>query len=201
MTTVPGTGRTWAPGETPTAAQFNTDIRDAVNFFKAPPRVQVKNSTNLTVGLATWVQVTWDGEDTDTDGFHTTGGSNSRLTVPTGLGGYYYWFITTWWQHHADQTGARGVQVRKNSAGSAASGKRIGGDFRHSLHNTQTADLTMRQAQSISGLVQLAATDYLEAFVWADEDQVFPIADGTELRHADPSGAAASRFGMMWSRF
>jgi hypothetical protein len=194
-------GRTWAPGEIPTAAQLNTDIRDAVNFFKTPPRVQVRNSTNLSVGLATWVLVAMNAEDTDTDAFHTTGGSNSRLTVPAGCAGYYYWFITTRWENHTDQVGARGVQVRKNSAGSAASGQRIGGDFRHSHHNVLTEDRTYRQGQSCTGLIQLAVADYIEAFVWADEDQVFPIADGTSLYHADPTGAASVRFGMIWSRW
>src|SRR5829696_2502384 len=115
-------GRTWAPGEIPTAAQFNTDIRDAVNYWKSPARVQVKNTAgNLTVGLASWILITWGAEDTDTDAFHSTGVNTSRLVVPAGLGGLYYWFITTRWENHNDQVGARGVQVRTNSAGSTAS--------------------------------------------------------------------------------
>jgi len=33
--------------------------------------------------------ITFDAEDYDTDGFHSTSSNTSRLTVPSGLGGYY----------------------------------------------------------------------------------------------------------------
>jgi hypothetical protein len=42
-----------------------------------------QNSTTSTAGVG------WDTEQIDTDGFHTTTGSNSRLTIPTGLNGTF----------------------------------------------------------------------------------------------------------------
>lgn len=194
-------GRTWAPGDIPTATHLNTDVRDAVNFFKTPPRITARNTTNLSVPLATWTRLAFDTDVTDTDGFHDPVTNNSRLIVPSGFAGYYYWFITVRWEFHNDFVGARGVQVRKNSGGSVSGGGRMGGDFRHSPHNVLSSERAHRPAQSASGLIQLAVGDYLDSWVWADEDQIFPIADGTTVYHADPSGASGTRFGMIWSRW
>ncbi len=36
-----------------------------------------------------WTMITWDTEQYDTDGFHSTSTNTSRITIPSGKGGYY----------------------------------------------------------------------------------------------------------------
>lgn len=49
---------------------------------------KVYNSTTQSVGSG-GVAATFDSEDFDTDGFHSTGASTSRMTIPTGMAGIY----------------------------------------------------------------------------------------------------------------
>jgi hypothetical protein len=82
MATVPAP-RTWAAGEFPTATQFNTEIRDAVNFLLAPPRAHAYQAVaqSLTSGVS--AVITMDSEQVDTDNIHSTAASTSRLTIVT----------------------------------------------------------------------------------------------------------------------
>jgi len=49
----------------------------------------LKRSTNLTVSNATVTQIEWDGEFFDTDSYHNNSTNPSRITIPSGKGGYY----------------------------------------------------------------------------------------------------------------
>ena len=81
MATVPNP-ITWAPGNIPTASQFNTDVRDAITFFVSPPRVMVKNSaTSASITPLTWTRLDWNQEDSDPDGIH--GATTQRLIAVT----------------------------------------------------------------------------------------------------------------------
>jgi hypothetical protein len=193
MATVPAP-RTWAPGETPTATHFNTDIRDAVNFYKGPPHVQVSNSTDPDIVLETWTGLNWNTEDVDTDGMHEGVSHPSRLTATTA--GFYQIFITVRWEWHADLVGARGVQLLTNANFNPAAGKRIGGDFRHHMDNVVIGD----QNQCCSAYFRFSAGEYVEAFVWHSNDQTFGD-DMSEIWHnpgAFGTFARSMRFGMIW---
>ena len=50
----------------------------------------------------------------DTDGFHSTSVNNSRITIPTGKGGYYLVQVNA--QFGANSTGTRQAQVYKNGS-------------------------------------------------------------------------------------
>ena len=195
MATVPAP-RTWAPGEIPTAAHFNADIKDAENFYKTPPSVSVRNTTNVPdVANNTWTVLTWNTDVVDTDAMHDTGSNTSRLVAKTQ--GYYYCFARIRWEWHTDNNGMRGIWIKKNSAGTVASGTTMANDFRHS--NNWATTPNNRHGCGCSGFTSLlAVNDYLECFVWHDQDNLFG-SDASELWHSDT--ATEVRFGMVWVRY
>ena len=52
----------------------------------------IRSSGTQSIAHNTFTPVQFNGENFDTDGFHDNATNNSRLTVPTGLGGYYVVF-------------------------------------------------------------------------------------------------------------
>lgn len=46
-------------------------------------------TTNTYAGTSTWISVPLDAETYDTDSLHDNSTNNSRLTIPTGMGGYW----------------------------------------------------------------------------------------------------------------
>lgn len=75
--------RTWVAGEVVTAAYFNTNVRDAGNFFLAVPVFEGRQtvSQNLTSGAA--ASITFDTEDIDNDNGHSIVSNTSRYTPQT----------------------------------------------------------------------------------------------------------------------
>lgn len=78
------TPRTWTPGEYPTAAQFNANIRDNVSFLANPPACRVFHNANQSIaeGLTT-TEVLFNSELYDTDTMHSTVSSTGRITLTT----------------------------------------------------------------------------------------------------------------------
>jgi len=74
--------------------------------------VQCNNSAQQTIANVTFTALTWNGEEYDTSSFHSTSSNNSRITIPTGLGGYYR--ISGNVRFVSNGTGRRLVQLRKN---------------------------------------------------------------------------------------
>lgn len=50
---------------------------------------RLRHSVAQAVANGTWTTLAFDGETTDTHGFHDTVTNNPRITVPAGLDGYY----------------------------------------------------------------------------------------------------------------
>lgn len=71
----------FASGEVLTAANLNAtaDV----------PRVFVRNSSDQSMTGASYNIVSFNAEVYDTHGMHDNATNNSRLTIPTGWGGYY----------------------------------------------------------------------------------------------------------------
>ena len=69
-----GTGLKWA-----TPASGSTFVGASV-YRVAPDQA---------IAQATQTSVAWTGENYDTDGFHDNSTNNTRLTIPSGKGGYY----------------------------------------------------------------------------------------------------------------
>src|SRR5690606_30094922 len=104
---------TWSPNTVPTAAQFNTEIRDAVNFLLSPKRALVRRTTtNQDIPPQTWTRLTgWNVEDADTDTIHSS--SDPQLVAKTA--GRYLVFLSIRWEWHTFTGGARGMMICKNS--------------------------------------------------------------------------------------
>lgn len=79
MATVPVT-RTWVAGEVVTAAHFNTNIRDVLNFLLAKPIVELRQSSTQSIATGTEVPVTFNVEDVDSAGGHSLVSQTSRYT-------------------------------------------------------------------------------------------------------------------------
>lgn len=65
----------------------STWVRTAWNGSTGRTQVLLRRAANQSVSDATVTAISWDTEDSDTDGFITA--TSSTLTVPSGLGGLY----------------------------------------------------------------------------------------------------------------
>jgi hypothetical protein len=150
------TPRTWVATNILAAAQLNTDIRDNENFLRTAHACRVYKSATQTVASGNTDVVSFNTEDYDTDTLHDNATNNSRITIPTGFGGY--WLFIFHAGVDADATGhTRYVcSLRKNAAGASGSGTL--------LQATNVTGHTLPQDGEASTLVPLTAGDYVEAF-------------------------------------
>lgn len=145
--------RTWAVGETVTAALMNTHLRDQLNFLAAPPRVHVTNVAGITHTTATSTLLTWDTEVADTDGMHDLVTDTSRIKAITA--GVYR--VTARAAFATNATGIRSLDLRFNAFGAAAGGTRVG-------YDSQTPVSGALTSVAIAIDVRLAQYDFLELF-------------------------------------
>jgi hypothetical protein len=108
---------------------------------------RVTKSVAQSIATATATAITWDVEDYDTNTMHDNVTNNSRITIPSGQGGYYLVqanLIIT------DAGSAASISIYKNGAvlKRQFTGTTIAGDF----------DL------EITAVLNLAAADYIEIF-------------------------------------
>lgn len=168
--------RTWVAGEVVTAAIGNTAWRDDLNALK-PAYAGVSLSAAQThTSTGNFQTINWDAEDTDSDAFHDTVTNNSRLTVPTGLGGVYLLFSMVTFAS-AGAGWRTTAQFRKNGATTlfgAAAPTDASGAAPHGV--------------TITDIVTLAATDYVE--VQAKQDS------GGSASYAVGASGPVCRFGM-----
>lgn len=162
------TPKTWTNAAV-TATEFNTHIRDNLNWLKGAftqlnvtsdsakakitpalvgARVYKAAAQGITTGVSTAIQ--FDTERFDSDAFHDNVTNNTRLTIPASMGGYYVFGAHI--QFNASATGYRQVAIVVNATTSlaVATTPAISG-----------VDLNM----SVAALYQLAATDYIETYV------------------------------------
>jgi hypothetical protein len=114
------------------------------------------NSAAQAIPTATTTALTMDSEESDTDGFHSTGSNTARMTIPTGLGGRYIVTAGTYFAGNA--TGQRILALRKNGTT----------DIRGSLSRIPTSHATNGSGMNVSRVVDLVAGDYVEAVVYQD---------------------------------
>jgi hypothetical protein len=77
-------------------------------------RLFTTTATSLTNSTET--VIAFDSEATDTDAYHDTVTNNSRITIPSGLGGIYV--VTGAMRFATNATGARFCRVHLNGSGS-----------------------------------------------------------------------------------
>ena len=87
----------------------------------------------------------------DTDAFHNPASNNSRITIPSGLGGYYQVYGQVGWDGNA--TGRRILYLRKNGS---------------TIYYSEgfASGSTLNSTLPVMVVVDLAANDYLELFVF-----------------------------------
>lgn len=74
--------------------------------------VRLYNSSNASLSNATTTIINFNSENFDTDGFHSTSSNTSRITIPSGKGGYYS--IGAIFSYEQNNTGIRQIRLIKN---------------------------------------------------------------------------------------
>lgn len=112
--------------------------------------VSARKSAGQTISTGTWVAVTWDTEDFDTDGYHSTSTNTSRFTIPSGKAGKYLVSGSISWTGTSSGT-FRLISIYKN-----------GVEQNQVVQNGPTADGTI---QPFAHVYDLAVADYIEIYV------------------------------------
>jgi hypothetical protein len=71
-------------------------------------------SASQTASNSTWTAITFDSENFDVGGYHDTSTNNTRITIPTGKGGYYSLTGSLNWG--GNTTGARTAAIYLNGS-------------------------------------------------------------------------------------
>jgi hypothetical protein len=132
-------------GTSPPASWGDT-VRDDLQLFSTPPSVKAIRTAVQSLAHNTHTALAFNAADQwDTDSFHSTTVNNTRITVPTGLGGIYH--IAGAAIFGPGVTEIRNVRIQLNGATQIAVIQQYqGGDF----------------GVTLSVLYKLAAGDYVE---------------------------------------
>ena len=103
------------------------------------------------ISNVTYTALTYNSEDFDTNGFHSTTTNTSRLTIPTGKGGKYQVNAFVNWDNNS--TGRRIVVIYLNGA------------YFHAIANETSSGYL---GQTGAYVISLAAGDYIETYVYQD---------------------------------
>lgn len=112
-----------------------------------------KSASTQSIANDTATAVTFDAEEFDTDGFHSTSTNTSRITIPSGKDGKYLFLGVC--EFASNSTGNRAIDFRKNGS-IAQRGLRV-------MPVTDSGDVTNISASAILNLV---AGDYVEMFAF-----------------------------------
>ncbi len=156
-------------GTVPSAADFNS-FRDWINWITNPPRCHAYHSAAVSLTNATWTLMQLASEDFDPVGsMHDNVTNNSRVYTPdTGT-----FLIAASVNYVAGATNGRGLQVRKNAAGNAASGTRL--LYGHG-QGTSSGDTMVAATR----LVSMSAGDYVELFAYQQSTIALSTIAGSE---------------------
>jgi hypothetical protein len=167
------TPRTWTIAEFVTKAILDTHVRDNLNALK-PAYVQAYLSAAQNhTSTGNYQTINWDAENFDSDGFHDNVTNNSRLTVPTGLGGFYMIFATIQYSSFAATPATTGVKFQKNGA---------------DIFSTRGGTGPIPNGCSLMIPFTLAAGDYVTAMGWQNSTGTAAYSTG--------GGGESCQFGM-----
>lgn len=123
-------------------------MRDNIKWLGTDkPHCRVRNSANIShTTSGSYQALTFNSERVDVGAMHDTSSNTSRLTVPTGGGGFYE--IGGCIEFESSATGRRGVQIRLNGA--------------TVIGRIEVSAFANDQAVSVSTSYQLSAGDYVE---------------------------------------
>lgn len=134
---------------TPPRVYFYTGSAWALMLGRVAARAY--NSANISVANGTVTSLNLNSERFDSDDFHSTSSNTSRLTIPSGLGGFYTISASIAWA--TNSTGERMLGILHNGTTYIARAQQATGS---------TNDLR----QNVSTIYNLTAGDYVEISVW-----------------------------------
>ena len=166
------------------ATDYNLSINNVNYLGSGTPgtgraSVMATSVLNTSLTTATWTQMLFASEEYDTASLHSTVTNTGRLTIPAGEDGLYL--------IHASAVitpagGGFGLQVRKNGAGST------GPSLQNAVANFSSLTANFTATCEITGLIRLAAADYLELYALQNSGGALALAGSTQ----------AHRFGALW---
>ena len=140
-----------ATGTSPPASWGDT-VRDDLQYFSTPPSVKAVRTAVQSISNNTSTAIAFTAADEwDTDSFHSTTTNNTRVTVPTGLGGIYH--IISAASFAADDASKRIAVLKLNGTTEL-------------LYDSRLAQNGGQCNLFTPLLTRLAAGDYLEVFVF-----------------------------------
>lgn len=130
MATVPVT-RTWVSGEVVTAGYMNNNITSPVAWLLAPALCRVRATGAQSIANNTFVTLTFDAEDVDTTGMHSTAVNTGRLTAV--YPGWYQLFGANCWAAGGAAATSRRMAHYIVNGGSGLTGSIGGGTGMNSI--------------------------------------------------------------------
>lgn len=115
-------------------------------------------TSNVSVNNNTWTAIAFNAESWDTDGFHDNTTNNSRITIPTGKGGYYFLSASVNAEAQGTTTTSY-VDIWVNGSGGG-----ISIPISIGWQNPTNSDSTRKT----SGTIKLNAGDYFEVMYLQD---------------------------------
>lgn len=164
------TPTTRSTGDLITAAEWNTDLVDNIQFLANPPHCAVRHSSNQShTTNGAWQAVVFNTEDEDTANLHSTSSNTSRITIPAGLGGLYA--VSACIEFAGSAAGLRALGLRKNGTG--GSGPNIKGRGQQGNPGTNSSWCWLATT------VKLAAGDWIEAVAFQNSGGALNIQANT----------------------
>lgn len=139
--------RTWTAGEVITAAELNSNVRDAGNFMLSWPVCEARQTIVQSLATGSGTAISLDTNEIDTDGGHSTVTNNSRYTAKT-QGRFMF---------------SGGVGYATSGAGSRWAYWSINGTALNGASQSLPGNVLRLAAPTMSGFFN-GSTDYLELF-------------------------------------
>jgi hypothetical protein len=157
-------------GDVINAALIGQAFYDKIDaLFAAAAKCQIYNSAVQSLADATYTALTFDSEDHDEFGMHSTSVNTSRITIPAGAGGVYLVGGTIYYV--ANATGIRGARILKNGATDVVTASFV----------PAVSSSGLGAGVHIAGLVSLSAADYLELLGFQNSGGALNTGDATRV--------------------
>lgn len=144
-----------------------TTLYNQIDDATDHPRCMVENNGTQSIAAGAFAVVTFDTEDYDGFGMHSTGSNTGRITIPSGKDGFYQ--MTGSATFPANATGVRAGMFRKNGV------TNIGPQI-----NVQNGGAAEGVMVIVHAYANLAAADYVEFMVFQNSSSSLSIGSGTE---------------------
>ncbi|MEV8324502.1 hypothetical protein [Kitasatospora sp. NPDC056731] len=157
-----------APGNFITGALWNANVYNGLFYLLNRPLFEGYQSAAQSIGSGSLIALAIDTTIVDTYGGHSNATNNSRYTVQPGAAGWYQ--VTSTAGFVANPNGARALEIHKN-----------GVVIKLGYSGTDDSRADIAAALQCTAIVQLAAGDYVEGYVYQTSGAALstnPVATG-----------------------